>query len=89
MAEPKNRHDEGCEVWTGDGSCTCHFVVGDRVRVRDRSDSGRYRGKSGEVLEIWASWSEYRAIVALGELTDTDMPERIFSQNDLEKDETV
>ncbi|SFD23624.1 hypothetical protein SAMN05216506_103176 [Saccharopolyspora kobensis] len=23
MAEPKNRHDADCEVWTGDGACTC------------------------------------------------------------------
>jgi hypothetical protein len=23
MAEPKNRHDPTCEVWTGDGPCTC------------------------------------------------------------------
>lgn len=61
------------------------FATGDRVRPR----SGQYRGKSGAVLEVWASWSEDRAIVALDELADTDMPERIFSQNDLEKDETV
>lgn len=23
MAEPKNRHDPNCEVWTGDGPCSC------------------------------------------------------------------
>lgn len=61
-----------------------HFAVGERVRIHDGPGSGQHRGKSGEVVAFRIGWDEDRAIVALDELADTEMSERIFSQDELE-----